>query len=250
MKLWICLALLFACSISVKADEITSSGVKIAYTVQGSGSPVLLIHGLHGSGATNWTLPGITAALAKNHRVIAMDCRGHGRSDKPETEAEYGVKMVEDVIALLNHLDIRKVHLVGYSMGGMISMKTAVLHPERVQGLLLCGMGWLQEGGMQQKFWDSIPMRERLIGGNSGTVCMHGMARLAVTEAEVKALKMPAAIIVGDNDPVDRLYVVPLTQIRTDWPVTKIAGAGHITCIMKPDFHAAVVKAITKFETK
>ncbi len=60
-----------------------------------------------------------------------MDARGHGSSDKPQTEAAHGAAMVEDVIAL----------------------KTAVLHLERVQGLLLCGMGWLQEGGIQQKFW-------------------------------------------------------------------------------------------------
>lgn len=158
--------------------------------------------------------------------------------------------MVDDVIALLNHLDIRKVHLVGYSMGGMIAMKTAVLHPERVQSLLPCGMGRLQEGGMQQKFWDSIPVRKRIIDGSSASASMNGMARLAVTEAQVKALKLSAAFIVGDNDPVDGLYVVPLTQIRPDWPVTKIADAGHITCIVKPEFREAVTTAVAKFDGK
>lgn len=248
MRHWLHYSLIFFLLTIAQADEFTSGGVKIAYTVHGSGSPVLLVHGLHGSGATNWTLPGITAALAKAHRVIVMDCRGHGKSDKPQTEADYGEKMVDDVIALLNHLDIRKAHLAGYSMGGMIAMKTAVLHPERVQSLLLCGMGWLQEGGMQQKFWDSIPVRKRLFGGSSASACMNGMARLAVTETQVKALKLPAAIIVGDNDPVDRLYVAPLTQIRPDWPVTKIADAGHITCIAKRNFRAAVTKAVAQFD--
>ena len=248
MKIHLSLICLCLFAVFAKADEFTSDGVKIFYTVQGSGSPVVLIHGMHSSGAMNWTMPGITAALAQNHRVIVMDCRGHGKSDKPETDAAYGAAMVEDVIALLTHLDIRKAHIVGYSMGGMIALKTAALHPERVQSLLLCGMGWLQDGSMLQGFWEHIPVRERLIGGSSGSACMKGMARLAVTEAEVKALKMPAAIIVGDRDPVDKLYVVPLTRIRPDWPVTKIAGAGHITCIMKPDFRDEVVKAIAKFE--
>ena len=248
MKIHLSLICLCLFAVFAKADEFTSDGVKIFYTVQGSGSPVVLIHGMHSSGAMNWTMPGITAALAQNHRVIVMDCRGHGKSDKPETDAAYGAAMVEDVIALLTHLDIRKAHIVGYSMGGMIALKTAALHPERVQSLLLCGMGWLQDGSMLQGFWEHIPVRERLIGGSSGSACMKGMARLAVTEAEVKALNMPAAIIVGDRDPVDKLYVVPLTRIRPDWPVTKIAGAGHITCIMKPDFRDEVVKAIAKFE--
>jgi len=248
MKRWLFLFCLFLSFASSNADEFTSSGVKFFYTVQGGGSPVVLIHGLYSSGAMNWTMPGVTAALAQNHRVIVMDCRGHGKSDKPETETAYGAAMAEDVTALLTHLDIRKAHIVGYSMGGMIALKMAVLHPERVQSLLLCGMGWLQDGSALQGFWAHIPVRERLLGSSSGSACMKGMARLAVTEAEVKALKMPAAIIVGDRDPVDKLYVAPLTQIRPDWPVTKIAGAGHITCILKPDFRDEVVKAIATFE--
>lgn len=248
MKLWICLTLGFICSLAAKADEFTSGGVKIAYTVQGTGSPVVLIHGLHSSAAMNWALPGVTAALAQSHQVIAMDCRGHGKSDKPQTEAEYGTAMVEDVVALLNHLDIRKAHIVGYSMGGMIALKMAVMHPERTQGLLLCGMGWLQDGSMLQGFWEHLPVRERLKGGSSGSACMKGMARLAVTAAEVKSLKMSAAVIVGDRDPVEKLYVAPLTQIRPDWPVTKIAEAGHITCLMKPEFRETVVNAVAKFD--
>ena len=248
MKLHHCLICLCLFAVFAKADEFKSSGVKIFYTLQGSGTPVVLIHGLHSSGAMNWTLPGITAALAQNHRVIVLDCRGHGKSEKPETDSAYGTAMVQDVVALLTHLDIMKAHVVGYSMGGMIALKTAVLHPDRVQGLLLCGMGWLQDGSTLQAFWEHIPVRERLIGGSSGSACMKGMARLAVTEAEVKALKMPTCIIVGDRDPVEKLYVFPLTQIRPDWPVTKIAGAGHITCVMKPDFRNEVVKAIAKFE--
>ena len=248
MKLRLHLLCLLLFTVVAGADEFTSGGVKIFYTVHGSGTPVVLIHGLHSSGAMNWTMPGVTAALAQTHRVIVMDCRGHGKSDKPGTEDAYGAAMAEDVVALLNRLDIRKAHIVGYSMGGMIALKTAVLHPERVQGLLLCGMGWLQDGSALQGFWEHIPLREGLFGDSSGSACMKGMARLAVTEAEVKALKMPAAIIVGDRDPVDKLYVAPLTRIRPDWPVTRIAGAGHITCIMKPDFRDEVVKTIANFE--
>lgn len=250
MRPWLHLALFFSFMFAAHADEVTSGGVKIFYTVQGSGTAVVLIHGLHSSGSINWTLPGVTAALAQNHRVIAMDCRGHGKSDKPQTEAEYGTAMVEDVVAIMNRLDIRKAHIAGYSMGGMIALKMAVMHPERTQGLLLCGMGWLQDGSRLQGFWEHIPVRERLMGGSSGSACMKGMARLAVTETEVKALKMPAAIIVGDRDPVDRMYVIPLTQVRPDWPVTKIPGAGHLNCIMKPEFRDAVVKAVAQFDAR
>lgn len=236
---WMIAVALRICACDVSADEFPSGDVRIAYTSQGDGSAVLLVHGLHGSGAANWTLPGITAALAQSHRVIVMDCRGHGKSGKPSAAADYGLKMVDDVIALMNHLDLRQAHLVGYSMGGMIAMKTAVLHPERVRGLLLCGMGWLKQGSALESFW-----------GNARHPCAQGFTEFGVTAAEVQALRMPAAIIVGDRDPVDRMYVVPLTQIRPDWPVTRIPGAGHINCILKPAFREAVGESLMSLERR
>lgn len=251
MNLKLLLVLFFIFFSVACAEEFRSGDVKISYTVQGSGSPVILIHGLHSSASMNWTLPGTTAALAKMHRVITMDARGHGSSDKPQDESAYGTAMAEDVIALMDHLGIQKAHLAGYSMGGMIALKAAVLHPERVEGLLLCGMGWLQDGSMLQSFWAGIPAKERAERGNSaGAACMKGMARLAVKETEVKSLKMPAAIIIGAEDPVGRLYVEPLKKIRPDWPVTTVPDAGHLACVIKPEFREAVVAAIAKFDSK
>lgn len=220
-------------SMDLHAGEFVSNGVKIAYNEQGKGEPVLLIHGLMSSGALNWTVPGITAALARDHRVVVMDVRGHGQSDKPNAADAYGVKMVGDVIALMDHLKLPKVHLVGYSMGGMIAMKTAALHPTRVQSLLLCGMGWLEEGSLLQRFWR-----------RSQQPCQSSFADLALTAAQVKSLRMPAAIIIGERDPVEGLYVNPLKKIRPDWPVTKIPDGGHISCVGKPAFREAVVKFI------
>ena len=66
----------------------------------------------------------------------------------------------------------------------------------------------------------------------------------------MKSLKMPAAMIIGEKDPVKPLYVDPLTKIRPDWPVTVIVGAGHIICVIKPEFREAVVKGLDNFDTK
>jgi pimeloyl-ACP methyl ester carboxylesterase len=229
--------------VTLRADDFQSGDVKIHYTVQGSGPPLVLIHGLHSSAQMNWTLPGTTAALVKTHKVIAMDCRGHGASDKPESESAYGVAMVEDVVRLLDHLGIQKAHIAGYSMGGMIALKLAVMHPERCESLLLCGMGWLRDGGLLQEFWQGLPARKSESRNDAAASCMRGMAKLAVTESEVKSLKLPAAIIVGDKDPCRALYVEPLTKVRPDWPVTLIPRAGHLACVIKPDFRDAVAKA-------
>jgi pimeloyl-ACP methyl ester carboxylesterase len=226
-----------ALPLAAAADEFDSNGVKIRYTVEGKGEPVVLIHGLYSSAAINWEQPGLVKMLAAKHQVIALDCRGHGGSGKPTEEAQYGIEMVEDVKRLLDHLKIDRAHVVGYSMGGMIAMKFAVLHPDRVRSVVLGGMGWLKSGGVLERFWEKIPERDN---ARTPTACLHGLSKLGVSEEEVKAVKVPVSMIVGDRDPCRRLYVEPLARLRSDWPVTTIEGAGHMNCIAKDSFKEAV----------
>src|ERR1044071_7278364 len=141
---------------SLSAAEFDSGGVKIHYVVEGQGDPVILIHGLYSSAMMNWSAPGITAELAKHFRVVALDCRGHGQSGKPQAEGAYGTNMVEDVVRLMDHLKIPKARVVGYSMGGMIGMKLTVMHPERVSQLVLGGMGWHKTGAPMNRYWEGI----------------------------------------------------------------------------------------------
>ncbi len=107
----------------------TSDGVKIHYLVMGKGTPVVLIHGYTGSAEGNWFSNGIAQALAKNHMVVALDCRNHGKSDKPDGPTGRG--KAEDVIELIDHLKIQKAHFHGYSMGGGIVARLLALIPER-----------------------------------------------------------------------------------------------------------------------
>jgi pimeloyl-ACP methyl ester carboxylesterase len=113
-------------------DFMTASdNVKIHYMVEGQGTPVVLIHGFSGTAEGNWFSNGVAAALAKNHRVVAIDCRGHGKSDKPYDAAMYGERMWKDVIELMDHLGIKRAHVHGYSMGGMIVARLLAHDPER-----------------------------------------------------------------------------------------------------------------------
>ena len=114
-----------------KAQTFDSNGVSISYTVEGKGEPVVLIHGLFASAQVNWRAPGIIRVLATNYQVIALDVRGHGASGKPTKESDYGVERADDVVRLLDHLKIKQAHLVGYSMGGMITLNVAARHPDR-----------------------------------------------------------------------------------------------------------------------
>lgn len=149
--------------------------------------------------------------------------------------------MVEDVVRLMDHLHIPKAHVVGYSMGGMITMKLLTLHADRVISAVLGGMGWLQADSPMQQFWEVI----RGWGNSRALVpCMNGFAQLAVTEKEVKAVRVPVTIIVGELDPCRRIYVEPLLRIRPDWPERVVPTAGHITCVMRLGFKAQLVASL------
>lgn len=226
-------------AIGADADSATfdSAGTSIAYSVTGSGTPVILIHGLHSSFDMNWKLPGTVKLLAEKYKVIGFDVRGHGRSGKPQDEASYGLQMMEDVTRLMDHLKIEKAHVVGYSMGGMIALKFIAKHPDRVLSGTLGGMGWLREGSPLQESWERLPGRDE---SRTPEACVHSIGTLALTQDELQGIKAPVSVIVGARDPVRKLYVLPLTRIRPDWPVVEVAGAGHLNCIFKDQFKTAV----------
>jgi len=223
-----------------QAGTFDSAGVKIAYVTAGKGEPVILIHGLYSSVAINWFLPGTFEMLAGQYRVIALDLRGHGQSDKPEDEAAYGKPMAEDVIRLMDQLKIDKAHVVGYSLGGIIVMRLLVDHPDRFSTATLGGMGYLRQGSTIQGAFDHMNDR----AGKTPLAAAHGITQLAVADQEVKAIKVPIQILIGDRDPCKAMYVDPLIKIRPDIPVTEISGAGHLNCIFKPDFKAGILKSL------
>ena len=228
LQLWF--ALLVTLAPAAWAEEFDSGGVKIHYLVEGTGEPVILIHGLLANAQLNWGLPGITAELAKNHQVIALDCRGHGLSGKPVSEHQYGVKMVEDVVRLMDHLSIKKADILGYSMGGAITMKLMVLHPERVRSAVVGGMGWMKAENAY-----SGDGREHQ-GQTAIGACIRGFKGLAVSAEDVRGIKTPFLVVIGDKDPLTQKYVEPLCKLRPDVPVKLVKGAGHLTCITQPEF--------------
>ena len=99
----------------------------------------------------------------------------------------------------------------------------------------------MREGSLQQRFWARMPGRSI----STTTISfVHAMADLAITEAELKAIEIPVEVIVGDQDPIQKQYVEPLKELRSDWNVVQIADAGHLTCVFKPEFRDAVVSWI------
>jgi len=117
--------------------ERAEAGVKLYYQERGEGPALLLINGLSQS-AANWTSQ--VSSLSEGYRVITFDCRGQGRSDLGQEPLDIDVH-VSDVLALLDHLGVERVHPVGFSHGARIGLRLAAYHPERVERLVLTGMG-------------------------------------------------------------------------------------------------------------
>lgn len=108
-------------------------GQRLYYEDAGQGSPVLLVHGL-GSSSRDWEYQ--MPELQARHRVIALDVRGHGQSDKPRQR--YSIAgFAADVAALIDHLQLAPVHLVGISMGGMIGFQLATERPQLLKSLTI-----------------------------------------------------------------------------------------------------------------
>ena len=124
-----------------------SDGVKIHYETYGEGPAIVLVHGFAASISLNWVGPGWIDTLRPLRRVVALDCRGHGLSDKPHDPAAYnGHKMERDVLNLMDHVGIEKADLFGYSMGSFIALGLLAHHRQRFRSIVLGGAGNVLEG--------------------------------------------------------------------------------------------------------
>jgi pimeloyl-ACP methyl ester carboxylesterase len=121
----------------------THDGVEIAFLDEGDGEPIVLVHGFASNKEVNWVSPGwVTALQRAGRRVVALDNRGHGASAKLyEPAAYHSVIMAEDVRALIDHLELPRADVMGYSMGARIVAFLALSHPDRVRSAVLGGLG-------------------------------------------------------------------------------------------------------------
>ena len=118
------------------------NGLKIYYEINGTGEPLILLHG--GFGNTEMFMPA-RAALAKNYKVIAVDLQGHGRTadiDRPIVPDS----MANDIAALIKELNLGKTNIVGYSLGGSVALRLAIQHPELLQNVVLVSFPFKRKG--------------------------------------------------------------------------------------------------------
>ncbi|MBL8160949.1 MAG: alpha/beta fold hydrolase [Anaerolineae bacterium] len=117
-----------------------NEGIRIHYEVEGNGPPLVLQHGLY-CPLDMWYELNYVTTLRDDYRLILIDQRGHGDSDKPYNPEDYQVElMVSDIVAVLDHLGVAKAHYLGYSAGGLLGFGIAKFTPERFYSLIIGGM--------------------------------------------------------------------------------------------------------------
>lgn len=119
----------------LREHTIMANGLKIHYAEQGQGQPLILLHG----GTANWQMwQAHMPLLAQHFRVLAMDSRGHGKTENPSGALSYRV-MAEDVVAFAQALNIEKPNIMGYSDGGHIALEIGVRYPDFARALVIGG---------------------------------------------------------------------------------------------------------------
>lgn len=261
-------------------QSLERQGARIAFTDEGEGAPVVLGHSFLCSGEM-WApqLP----ALTGSYRVVNVDYRGHGASG-PVDEAFTLYDMVDDVLAVLDRLGIARAAWVGLSIGGMVSLRAALVAPERVAGLVLLDTHAGAEPWAKRAKHRALGLGARLLGMRPFLPAVLPLLFGATTRRErpelvlewgerIAAARLPSMLrtltaLNRRDSVVDRLGEIevptevivgaedrsrPLPEARQlaegirDAGLTVVSGAGHLSSLERPDaVTAAILAALTR----
>jgi pimeloyl-ACP methyl ester carboxylesterase len=229
-----------------------SDGVDIAYDCVGDGLPVVLIHGFGANRNITWANTQWYQTLQRaEHKLIAIDCRGHGESEKPHSPADYDEgRMTMDVIAVLVALEIPEVDLIGYSMGGKLAIRLMHDAPGRVRRAILGGIGENYFHPSEEKseaiaqgllakdpaaIADSTPREFRAFCEKAGddliamAACVRRPRHVFAPE-ELHALTQPVLVVCGDSD----------NMAGSPEPLARAFRDGRALVIEKRNHHSTV----------
>ena len=240
--------------------EFDSGGVRLYYVLAGpeQGRPVVLVHGYCSDYELNWVGTRWQETLTGAGRlVLGLDCRGHGRSEKPHDPAAYARRaMADDAIRLLDHLDIADADYLGYSMGARIGLEAAIAHPDRLGRVVLGGLGrW---GGDDRSEVIARRMRgderitdpaaemfyrfaaARQINDLEALACCILGPQPAPTAEQLASIRVPVAVMTGDQDVV----ATGASEIAGRIPgasYTAIEGRNHMNAVPARQFKEAAL---------
>jgi pimeloyl-ACP methyl ester carboxylesterase len=242
---------------------MSGDGLRIAYEIVGQGAPVLLVHGFASSRAQNWRATGWYKTLADaGFQAIAMDCRGHGESDKPHDPGFYSYDLMSgDILSVAAAAGISDVNIVGYSMGGFLGIQILSEHPELIRRLVLAGVGrnYFHNNPEARlgiadallapdpsSITDPVQKSFRAFASQPGkdilalAACMRG-GRRHFSRAELARSTRPALVICGENDTISGPPDPLATALRDARAVT-VPGRDHMSAVGDKVTKAAVVE--------
>jgi pimeloyl-ACP methyl ester carboxylesterase len=274
-----------ALAIGTRVSYFDSQGVNIAYTDAGHGEPIVMLHGAFNS-LDGWlSNPSYTQLVDANYRVILMDCRGHGRSGKPHDVQSYGPEMADDVVRLLDHLKIPRVHVIGYSMGGDIANKLRERHPDRLITAVIGGVGRNPTDGWAAVDFDVIRLAESLERGEGAVeyLCLpltvgqpawsrreaeeantwfmkgndplavaamvRGYANLSVATGNPENNTVPTLLLVGELDSA-KPNADKLKEVMSNLEYVVIPGASHFTAFQSAEFKERILGFLRQHRSK
>lgn len=240
-----------------------NNGVKIYFETHGEGHPVVLLHGFTGN-VQQWKLAGYIPRLEKSYRVILIDQRGHGQSDKPHEADAYSLdKRLKDVTSVLDCLDIIKASLFGYSMGGWLAFALAAYFPQRVEALIIGGAHPFEDridefsgvdGSDSNVFLRALasfigeeiaPEFQPIILQNDLVAVSAAAQPRESLEKYLPAIKVPCLLFAGEND--NRFEKIKLCAERLpNASLLVVPMASHATALFKVDVVLPAVKSFLK----
>jgi pimeloyl-ACP methyl ester carboxylesterase len=258
-------------SLLLKSGYSEVNGLNMYYEIYGQGKPLVLIHG--GGSTIQSNFEKVIPLFAKERMVIAVELQAHGRTTGRNTDLTFE-QDADDVAALLTNLNIDKADFFGFSNGGTTTMQIAIRHPEIVNKIVL-GSALAKRNGVPGWFWDfmnqasleNMPEQlkiayKKVAPDTNGLQAMHDrdVKRMVnfkdIPDEQIKSIKAPTLIIVGDKDVITPEHAIILHRQITKSELAIIPGGhgeyiGEITTI-GPDFKESdlVVPMIEKFLNK
>lgn len=237
----------------VKSGTAPVNGIDMYYAVYGSGEPLLLIHGGLGH-ADIWGFQ--VAKLAEAYTVIVADSRGHGRSTRNADPFGYAL-MAADYLALLDHLGVAKAALVGWSDGGIIGLEIAMKHPERLTKLFAHAANATVDGVLPTVAEDATFGRYIAWMGEDYArlsptpdqydafveqISAMWASEPAYTNAELRAITVPTAIVLGDHDEaISREHTDHMAAMIPGAKLVILPEASHFAMLQDPDGYTQAV---------
>jgi pimeloyl-ACP methyl ester carboxylesterase len=198
------------------SGTFTHDGVSLYYETYGTGSPLLLVHG---NGASIGTLAAQIEFFKTRYQVIAMDSRDHGRSGDGDGPLTYE-KMTDDLAALVDHLKLGPVDVIGWSDGGIEALLLGIRHPGKVKKIVSMAPNlnpgpnalYKESEEMINSILASIPDSERDTPAGSRTLKVAGMMLKEpnIDPTELERITAPTLVLAGDQDMVRTEHIVEI----------------------------------------